>query len=353
MFIWKIIFLIMILLKLNLNPYLIGFNNGIFDLKSMEFRNGNFDDYVSLSTGYCYTYINNDNNNIEELLKEIIPDDNTRLYVLKLLGYCLYGNNDLQEHYIFCEYDSNSIICLIHLIKEVFGEYYGSSINVPVKNCQQFFTGPNVPNVPNVSKDNFDHKRIIVNIDEENVNKSNIYEYTKILETIIKNKQKVILLSKNMPIININKERKIWNKVKVIPFNTKDNGITHQKLINIKKNISEYRDKFINIILKYYKIYEETGLNEMDTITTNYINDFDQEFINKNIKRDKTGKIKWVELKDKIQEYYKSKKIPIPDSSEDIKNIFIEKLFKNKNYSSVKVNNQTPSFKGWHGYSLI
>lgn len=40
--------------KLDVNPYLIGFDNGIYDINDMVFREGNPSDHVSLTTKYEY-----------------------------------------------------------------------------------------------------------------------------------------------------------------------------------------------------------------------------------------------------------------------------------------------------------
>ena len=40
--------------KLDTNPYLLCFNNGVMDFKEKEFRDGRPDDYISLSTNINY-----------------------------------------------------------------------------------------------------------------------------------------------------------------------------------------------------------------------------------------------------------------------------------------------------------
>ena len=53
--------------KLDTNPYLIGFENGVYDLKNMEFRDGRPDDYVSLSTGIDYVEFDEEDENWPDL----------------------------------------------------------------------------------------------------------------------------------------------------------------------------------------------------------------------------------------------------------------------------------------------
>jgi len=82
--------------KLDSNPYLIGFENGIYDLEKLEFRDGEPEDYVSMSTGNDYIpYDENDDDvyDIIEFMKQVVPHYDVRQYVLKLLASMLQGFN--------------------------------------------------------------------------------------------------------------------------------------------------------------------------------------------------------------------------------------------------------------------
>ena len=53
--------------KLDANPKLLGFENGVYDLDNDEFREGRPEDYVSLSAGINYIEYDVDNPYIEEI----------------------------------------------------------------------------------------------------------------------------------------------------------------------------------------------------------------------------------------------------------------------------------------------
>ncbi len=63
------------------NKYLLGFDNGIYDIKSHKFRDGEPKDYISASTGYNFVPKYSDNfNELMEYLQVLQPDPEERDY---------------------------------------------------------------------------------------------------------------------------------------------------------------------------------------------------------------------------------------------------------------------------------
>lgn len=81
--------------KLDANVDLLGFENGVYDLKKMEFREGRPDDYVSFSTNINYVpYAGDDHPVIRDITKyweSVHPNKDVRDYVLKSISSCLSG----------------------------------------------------------------------------------------------------------------------------------------------------------------------------------------------------------------------------------------------------------------------
>ena len=206
------------MLKLNKNPYLLGFNNGVYNLELMEFKTGNPLDFISLSVGY--DYVNNSFiNELDEIIKQIIPNENIKKYVLKLLGYCLFGKNELNNIFVFSEYSANLMRFFINLIEKTFGDYY------------LLFQNNNVEKLKDKRFTNLSNN-------EEELNVYNINNYTKLLTNILEldsNKQtKIFLLCNKLPLIDItNNDLKVWKKIKNIPL--RSNKISTERILELKK----------------------------------------------------------------------------------------------------------------------
>jgi len=82
--------------KLDSNPDIIGFNNGVYDLKNGCFRAGLPEDYITFTVGYDYSndyHVNHpDVQWAESFLKQIQPDKDMNLYLKMLLASYLDGH---------------------------------------------------------------------------------------------------------------------------------------------------------------------------------------------------------------------------------------------------------------------
>lgn len=80
---------------LDSNPDLLGFDNGIYDLKHMTFRKGRPSDMVSMTTGYSYKLYSMNHKHIvgiKDYFSKIMIEEDMREYVLTLLASYLDGH---------------------------------------------------------------------------------------------------------------------------------------------------------------------------------------------------------------------------------------------------------------------
>lgn len=109
----------------NVNNYILAFSNGVFDLKTSEFRNAKPEELVTCTTGYMYSepkqqFIDE----INELLISIMPNLDDRTYLFKTIALGLIGDNLLEEYYIWVGSGSNGKGLLRDMISNTLGEYF-------------------------------------------------------------------------------------------------------------------------------------------------------------------------------------------------------------------------------------
>lgn len=86
--------------NLNTNKMLLGFENGVYDLENMCFRNGNPDDMISMTTQYDYIKFDEKDprvKKIEKFFSQVQLEEDIRGYVLRLISSFLNGNVDDQK----------------------------------------------------------------------------------------------------------------------------------------------------------------------------------------------------------------------------------------------------------------
>lgn len=119
--------------KLDQNPYLICFTNGVYDFNEDEFRPGRPDDYISLSTNIKYTPLLTSRSKtqstirteIDTFMTQLFPDITLREYMWEHLASVLIGDNKPQTFNIYNGGGSNGKSKLIELMSRCVGEYMG------------------------------------------------------------------------------------------------------------------------------------------------------------------------------------------------------------------------------------
>lgn len=118
--------------KLDQNPHLLCFNNGVIDFKKKIFRRGQPDDYISMSTNV--DYIHNINTQIykpisleiDHFMEQLFPIEEIRKYMWEHLASCLIGTNENQTFNIYTGSGANGKSKLVDLISKGLGDYKGT-----------------------------------------------------------------------------------------------------------------------------------------------------------------------------------------------------------------------------------
>ena len=112
--------------RLDKNPYLIGFENGVYDLREGRFREGKPEDYISMSTRYDYREFNDDDSEVQEVrefLLKIFPKKTLRDFFLKKSAEELQGGNFTKTFVVMTGVGDNGKSMTIELKELAFGDY--------------------------------------------------------------------------------------------------------------------------------------------------------------------------------------------------------------------------------------
>ena len=112
--------------KLDSYCHLIGFENGVYDLDALEFREGRPDDFIAYSTGINYAQYDPSDPNvaqIKDFLQKVLPKAAVRDYVLRILAGALNGHIREERFHVWTGSGSNGKSKTIELFEKSFGDY--------------------------------------------------------------------------------------------------------------------------------------------------------------------------------------------------------------------------------------
>lgn len=279
--------------RLDENAYLLCFNNGVYDLEEDRFRPGCPDDYISLCTGYNYINYDEDDiaaKEIDDFLSKIQIEPEMCEYVKLLLSTCLAGSISEENFYILTGTGANGKSKLMELLKYSLGDYYKPmDIRLLVeKRGSSSSASPELADKKGIRACPFDEPK---SDDEINTGFMKIFTGGDLIcaralfkEPIyFKPQFKPFLLCNDLPSIRSDDDG-TWRRIKVIPFSSKfhkPDESTKQIRIDIdKKNsghfwadltmsekLPEWRQMFMSLLIKYYKIYKVNGLKHPKLVT--------------------------------------------------------------------------------------
>ena len=312
------------------NKDLLGFENGVLDLRTLEFRPGVCADYISLSTGYEYKKYNKDDPeyiDLMNLIKQILPHPETRHFTMKSLSSCLDGHNRDENFYIWSGkggQGGSGKSTIMNLMSKGLGEY---AIESPISLLTSKRESSNSPNPALAATRN---KRLIV-MQEPGSNDIIENATLKLLTggDLISTRElfgtqiefylhgKIFQVCNRIPSIS-EVDGGTIRRLKITEFISRfvenpdpekvKDGIYEFKINNeLKTKLESYKPVFMSILIDYYKIYREEGLKPPEPViivTKRYENNNNtmKTFIDENFVK---GTKKNFILREDIKELYK------------------------------------------------
>ena len=288
--------------KLDENRYLIGFTNGVYDLKNNYFRNGRPEDYISMSTNCEYMHYNESDVSIQLVLnffEQIQPEKEMREYLLFKLSSFLEGIQRDQKFEIWTGTGANGKGRILKLVIDAFGDY---ACTIPITLLTKPRSDSNsVTPALAMTKG----KRCCVFQEPENDDKiyvghmKNITGGDKLMARSLYSDPvefypqfKTILACNKLPDIP-SADGGTWRRIRVVPFEMKFVDVPTEpyhriKINNIDDLIAEWKPAFMSILINRYKAYISNGIDEPPKVllyTNEYqkLSDVYMEYIRDNI----------------------------------------------------------------------
>jgi P4 family phage/plasmid primase-like protien len=326
--------------KIDRDPYLFGFKNGIYDLKNRCFRDGYPEDYLSKQCPVIYredfTMESPEVKEIIAFFKKIFPDQDLREYFIYMSSKLFYGKNEEKMFSIWTGTGNNGKSLTQDLFEQLFGDL---SVKLPTS----LITGSKRTSSSNATPELVragSGTRIAFIQEPAHTDSLN----TGVLKELSGNDRfyarglnqspidinpmfKVMLVCNKPPAID-NDCDAVWDRVRLIPFLSRfpkeenDVPLTEEERIRQKvfyrdsrlaEKIPEMLEGLAWYLIDRYNFYQENKIRLVEpavvlraTEIYKDKNDKVQYFLSQRIERDTTDKmISMVDLYDSFKDFFK------------------------------------------------
>ena len=337
--------------KLDKNPYLIGFQNGVYDLKRHEFRRGMPEDFISLKMAVDFdenmTEKDNAIHEVYDFLEKIFPDKSVREYFLDTASDVFIGGNPHKLVMVWSGEGDNGKSITESIFEKMLGEY---AIKLPTslitgKRTQSSAACPELARAGNGVRwavlQEPDQKDVInIGILKELSGNDSFFARGLYKEgSEIQPMFKLVLICNDPPQLPYS-DKATWNRIRVIPFESTfcDSAPdSFEEQLKDKKFPKDpyFQDKvpkltkaFAWVLLDHMKkCIKRVEPEKVKLATADYRkkNDIYRQFVEESIMDDKNSKITLVELYTQFKEWFKDS---LPNHSIPVKNEVKDYFFK-------------------------
>jgi hypothetical protein len=244
--------------KLDKNVQLLAFDNGVFDLSTNTFRNGQHDDYIYTAfVGYAYNPVVNIDvrRDIMDFIGSIMENDDMAQYLIKVMAYMLDAKKYMDHQWLFIGQSRNGKGTLCTLLKHTFGNLcYTPFMNILTTK----YTNPEISKLIG--------KRLLLcsDVDINNTCTKRMRHLRK--RRVIHSKDGMFepqfAMIFDLPNIPDIEEVRCMDEVKIINFPWQfvtNPTLTHHKQDDVtfktKFGTIEYMQEFMSILLEYHHKY--------------------------------------------------------------------------------------------------
>jgi len=350
--------------KLDSNIFLIGFENGVYDIETHEFREGRADDYITFSTGNNYVPYDPSHPMVEAInqyLEQVFTRFGVREYVLKLFATFITGQIKEQKFYIWTGSGSNSKSMLVDLFEKSFGDY---CCKFPITLLTQKRAASNAANseLARAKGKRFaclqepsEDEKINIGLMKELSGGDKIMARALFKEPFEFHPQfKMLLLCNHLPGVPSD-DGGTWRRIRVVEFTSKfvDNPQEENEFpidYDLSSKMEGWREYFIGLLIHYLKRYQVEGITEplevlQCTIDYKCKNDHMSAFIEEHIEKVDGAFLTIDEVFAELKDYIKDDNVPLKLGSKLELTKYITRV------TGAKISNNGGK-KGWKGYRL-
>lgn len=313
--------------NLDCNNDLIGFENGVYDLGLMEFREGRPEDYISLSTGIEYIEYDDDDEVVQEIyefFKQVLPIKRVRKYVLKLLASFMNGSVKDEKFHIWTGSGGNGKSKVIELFQNALGQYCCTLPHTIITRKKQA-SGSAAPELFNAKgrrlaalNEPDDNEKIMVGSMKEMSGGDKIQVRGLYRDPVeFKPQFKMLLLCNHLPSMP-SEDEGTWRRVRLVEFSSvfthnPDPEKPHEFPIDVEltEKMKDWSEPFIHILIKYYAKYKKEGLKEPPEVTKctdsyRLRNDIYSEFLREFVEECPNGVLRIDDLSKNFNDWFKN-----------------------------------------------
>jgi P4 family phage/plasmid primase-like protien len=218
--------------KLNTNPYLIGFKNGVYDLENNTFRSGLPSDYISTQMAINYREFTESDPRVQDVrafLDKVFPDTSLRRYFMDIMSETFVGYNHRKQVYFWTGEGDNGKSITQMFFEKMFGRL---SIKGPTSMITSKRPGAGAANAEMARAGNGVRTIFLEEPDPDEEIFTGVFKhlsgndsiYTRDLfqkgkdVTEIVPMFKLFVICNELPKIRKGGDKATWNRIRVIPF---------------------------------------------------------------------------------------------------------------------------------------
>ena len=310
---------------------LLGCENGVYDLDSLQFRNGNPDDMIRFSTQNDYVEYSWEHPVVEEIqdfLESVFIEKDELDYVMMVLASFLHGNNFSESFHIFTGTGANGKSKLLELYEMAIGDYAGK-LPISLLTTKRADSGAANPELRRtkglrcaVLQEPDENTRMNVGLMKEltggdKIQVRGLYE----MPIEFKPQFKMILTCNHLPKLPED-DYGTWRRIKSVEFKSQflteaeiDEDNPHHFLRDetLSKKFPEWKEAFLWMLIEHFKLFKKNNyrIPEPDSVTAytkqyhekqEHFRDFCQEHLKSIVKpTEEPGAV--LSMKDIYREY--------------------------------------------------